>query len=307
MCDLTAPYFQDKDEARKRLEAIRWPDGAICPHCGSVKAWTLKGKKSRPGLYKCGEYQCRKQFTVTVGTVFERSKIPLNKWLMTVHLMCASKKGISSHQLHRMLGVTYKTAWFMSHRIREAMKNPMSGLLGSGGGIVEADETFWGNRKPKRQKKGRGYAHKMKILTLIERGGNARSFHVPAVSAKTLRPILKEHIARDAHLMTDEAAQYVLSKPPISEDFASHSFVRHSQGEYVRGNTHTNTLESYFSVLKRGLVGTFHHVSAQHLSRYCGEFDFRYNHRKLTDRERADMALTGITGKRLMYRDSRAT
>jgi transposase-like protein len=287
MCDLTAPYFQDKDKARERLEAIRWPDGPICPHCGSLKAWKLQGKKSRPGLYKCGEYQCRKQFTVTVGTVFERSKIPLNKWLMTVHLMCASKKGISSHQLHRMLGVTYKTAWFMTHRIREAMKDPMKGMLGSGGGIVEADETFWGNRKPKRQKKGRGYEHKMKILTLIERGGNARSFHVPAVSAKTLRPILREHIAREAHLMTDEAAQYVLSKPPIAGDFASHSFVRHSRGEYVKGNTHTNTLESYFSVLKRGLVGTFHHVSAQHLNRYCGEFDFRYNHRKLTDRERA--------------------
>ena len=303
MCDLTAPYFQDADKARERLEALRWPNGPICPHCGAnEKAYAITGKSARPGLYKCKD--CRQQFTVTVGTVFERSRLPLNKWLMAVHLMCASKKGMSSHQLHRMLGVTYKTAWFMTHRIREAMKDPMKGLLGTGGGTVEADETFWGNNKPKGQKKGRGYAHKMKVLTLIERGGKARSFHVPAVNAKTLRPILREQISREAHLMTDEAGQYVLSQPPISGDFASHSFVRHSQGEYVREDTHTNTLESYFSILKRGLVGTFHHVSARHLSRYCGEFDFRYNYRKLTDRERTDMALIGITGKRLMYRDS---
>ena len=161
MCDLTAPYFQDADTARERLEAIRWPDGPICPHCGSVKAWKLD---TRPGLYKCGEYQCRKQFTVTVGTVFERSKVPLNKWLMAVYLMCSSKKGISSHQLHRTLGVTYKTAWFMTHRIREAMRDDTGGLLGSGGGIVEADEIFVGGKRPKHKPKGMsGSGHKMKV------------------------------------------------------------------------------------------------------------------------------------------------
>lgn len=301
MCDLTQPIFQDADIARQHLEALRWPNGPVCPHCGTEgKAWAITGKSARPGLYKCGEYQCRKQFTVTVGTLFEGSRVPLNKWLMAVHLMCASKKGVSSHQLHRMLGVTYKTAWFMTHRIREAMKDGEFGPMGGNGGTVEADETFWGNNKPRGQKKGRGYHHKMKVFTLVERDGKARSFHVPAVNAKTLKPILMEHLAKDANLITDEAAAYTLA----GREFASHEVVRHGAGEYCRGTIHTNTIEGFFSILKRGLVGTFHHVGEQHLHRYIGEFDFRYNHRKVTDRERADAALRGIQGKRLYYRDS---
>lgn len=297
MCDLTKPEFQDADKAREYLERLRWPDGPVCPHCGSIGGWPIKG--GRKGLYRCKAYQCRKQFTVTVGTVFERSRVPLNKWLMAVHLMCASKKGVSSHQIHRMLGVTYKTAWFMTHRIREAMAEE-GGIMGSGGGTVEIDETFWGGlgkKKSTQGKKGRGYAHKMKVLTLVERGGKARSYHVPSVKAATLAPIIKEQVAADANIMTDEAAQYTT----LGRDYASHGVVRHGLSEYVRGPIHTNTIEGFFSILKRGLVGTFHHVSEQHLKRYCGEFDFRYNYRDLTDSQRADVALLGIEGKRLTY------
>ncbi len=301
MCDLTAPYFLDKDKARARLEALRWPDGPVCPHCGSVKAWSIK---TRPGLYKCGAYQCRKQFTVTVGTVFERSRVPLNKWLMAVYLMCSSKKGISSHQLHRTLGVTYKTAWFMTHRIREAMRDDAGGLLGSGGGIVEADETFIGAKRPKHKpKKASGYAHKMKVLSLIERGGRVRSFHVPNVKAETLKPIIREHIARDARIMTDEAGQY----RGLANEFAEHGTVNHGIGEYAHGDVYTNTLESYYGVMKRGLSGIYQHVSERHLQRYCAEFDHRFTYRSAngySDMERTDMALMGISGKRLMYRDS---
>ena len=302
--NLSAPHFHDTNKAREYLEALRWPNGPVCPHCGGIERnILLKGKSTRPGLYKCGD--CREQFTVTVGTLFQDSKVPLNKWLMAVYLMSASKKAISSHQLHRMLGVTYKTAWFMTHRIREAMKDPVfTGKLGEGGGTVEADETFWGNRKPKGQKKGRGYHHKEKVFSLVERGGNVRSFHVASVNADTLRPIMLAQIAESANVVTDEAAQYCLSKPATKDLFASHEFVRHGVGEYVRGKIHTNTIESYFSILKRGLVGTYHHVSKQHLKRYIGEFDFRYNNRRVSDAERADAALKGIEGKRLLYRDS---
>lgn len=305
MSDLYAPHFIDEDKAREYLENLRWANGAFCPHCGSLKKpMKLNGKSHRAGLYKCSEYQCRKQFTVTVGTVFERSRVPLNKWLAAVHLMCASKKGISAHQMHRMLGVTYKTAWFMAHRIREAMKSDSKGLLGSGGGTVEADETFWGNNKPRGgSKKGRGYAHKMKVLSLVDRNGEKRSFKVPAVTAATLRPILKEQIAADANLMTDEMASYT----KVGREFASHGVVRHSTGEYGRGEIHTNTVESSFSLLKRGLVGTFHHVGEQHLQRYATEFDFRWNFRVKNgfgDTDRADKLLSQISGKRLMYRDS---
>lgn len=304
MCDLTQPHFSDADKAREYLESLRWPNGPVCPHCGSDKApMRLKGKSTRPGLLKCAEYECRKQYSVTVGTVFERSRVPLNKWLMAVYLMCSSKKGISAHQLHRMLGVTYKTAWFMAHRIREAMSEDGDGLLGSGGGTVEADETFWGNNKRRgASKQGRGYAHKMKVFSLVERGGKMRSFHVPNVTADTLRPILKEHVAADANLMTDEVSQYT----KVGREFASHGVVRHGRGEYARGKASTNAIENCFSLLKRGLVGTFHHVGEQHLQRYAREFDFRYNYREangFSDRDRADMALRGIGGKRLLYRD----
>jgi transposase-like protein len=240
---------------------------------------------------------------VTVGTVFERSKIPLNKWLMAVHLMCASKKGISVYQIHRMIGVTYKTAWFMCHRIREAMKEE-SGPLGGNGGTVEIDETFWGGlneKKRKQGKKGRGYTHKMKVFALVERDGKARSFQVPAVNAKTLAPIIREQVDESANIMTDEASQYI----KVGRENASHGIVSHEIGEYVRGPIHTNTTEGFFSLLKRGLVGTFHHVGEQHLERYACEFDFRWNYRiknGYSDAERADIALKGIQGKRLFYR-----
>lgn len=300
MCDLTAPYFQDKEKARERLEALRWPDGPICPHCGSIKAWPLK---TRPGLYKCGEYQCRKQFTVTVGTVFERSHVPLNKWLMAAYLMCSSKKSISSHQLHRTLGVTYKTAFFMAHRIREAMRDNSGGLLGSNGAPVEIDETFIGAKRPKHKpKKARGAAHKMKVFSLVERGGRVRSFHVPNVRAATLKPIILKHVDKNARIMTDEAGQY----RKLNREFASHEQVNHGIGEYVRGDVYTNTLESYFGIMKRGLTGIFQHVSEQHLHRYCAEFDHRFTYRSAngySDIERMNMALIGISGKRLMYRD----
>ncbi len=302
MCDLTAPYFLDKDKARERLEALRWPDGPECPHCGSVKAWPLK---TRPGLYKCGEYLCGKQFTVTVGTVFERSKIPLNKWLMAVYLMCSSKKGISSHQLHRTLGVTYKTAWFMTHRIREAMRDDSGELLGSKGSPVEADETFIGAKRPKHKPKGMsGSGHKMKVLSLVERGGRIRSFHVPNVTAPTLKPILEENINPVARLMTDAAGQY----RGLNKHFAEHNTVDHSSGEYAHGDIYTNTLESYFGVMKRGLSGVYQHVSEQHLQRYCAEFDHRFTYRTAngySDMERTDIALKGIAGKRLTYRSSK--
>lgn len=297
---LNAPRFKDDDAARQHLESIRWLDGPVCPHCGAFgRISKLEGKGHRPGLYFCGD--CREQFTVTVGTVFERSKIPLHKWVLATHLLCASKKGMSSKQIERMLGVTYKTAWFMTHRIREAMKPAYKNKLGSGGGTVEADETFWGNSKRSkkgRKYKGRGYEHKEKIFALVERGGNVRAFHVPAVNAKTLKPILLAQMAKEAHLMTDEAYAYT----KVGREFASHGVIKHGKKEYSRGKVHTNTIEGYFSLLKRGLIGTYHHVGEQHLQRYMSEFDFRYNRREITDAERADSALKGISGKRLTYR-----
>lgn len=303
MTELTAPYFQDEEKARAHIEANRWPNGPICPHCGCDKRiYPIEpnpGKKIRKGLYKCGEKLCGKSFTVTVNTVFENSRVPLNKWLMAIHLMCSSKKGISSHQLHRMLGVTYKTAWFMAHRIREAMKGGRGQLGGSN--PVEADETFWGKEDKKRRKYVRN-AHKLKVFTLVERNGQARSFHVPNVQAKTLLPILREQIKPRATVYTDNAGQY----RRLNENFPTHDTVNHSVGEYVRGDVHTNTIESYFSTLKRGLFGTFHHVGKQHLKRYVVEFDFRYNYRTAlgySDKDRAFAALKGISGKRLMYRD----
>jgi len=233
--------------------------------------------------------------------VFERSKIPLNKWLMAVHLMCASKKAISSHQIHRMLGVTYKSAWFMTHRIREAMTSGNTGLLGTGGGTVEVDETYWGNNG-KQRKGARGYQHKMKIVSLVERDGEKRSMVVPAVTGKTLRAVLNQHVCKSAHLMTDEHAGYTKA----GREYASHGVTRHSAGQYVDGINHSNTVESSFSLLKRGLIGTFHHVGEQHLQRYCTEFDFRWNNRKIPDAERTRSALSAIGGKRLQYRQPTA-
>jgi transposase-like protein len=292
----TDKRFTDDDAAREHLESIRWPEGAFCPHCGCVDRQSkLEGKSHRPGLYFCGH--CRKQYTVTVGTVFERSKVALHKWVLATHLLCSSKKGMSAHQLHRLLGVTYKTAWFMAHRIREAMADSPNGPLGADGGTVEADETYWGNNG-KQRPGARGGDHKMKVFGLVERGGDVRAFHVPNVTAKTLRTVLKRQVAQEAHLMTDEAKQYTKT----GREFASHEVVCHSAKEYVRGDAHTNTIEGFFSILKRGFIGVYHHVGEQHLQRYVHEFDFRYNNRKVSDSERSENALKGISGKRLTYR-----
>jgi transposase-like protein len=305
--NLNQPQFQNAEKAREYLESQVWPNGRVCPHCGVIgEHYVLKGKSSRPGLYKCAD--CREPFTVTVGTVFERSKVGLHLWLIAVYLMSASKKGISAKQLERMLGVTYKTAWFMCHRIREAMTaNPRDMLGGPGSsGIVEADETFWGNAADDEGTKYpagvmRGIGHKMKIFSLVERQGEKRSFHVPNVTAATLGPILKAQIAGSARLMTDEGKWYI--KP--GKNFASHETVNHAKEEYVRGDVTSNTVESSFAILKRGLTGTFHSVSEQHLQRYANEFDFRWNTRQslgFNDQMRFNVALSGINGKRLTYR-----
>ena len=306
---LNAPHFKTASAARDYLERLRWPHGAICPHCGSTSKdhYQLDGKAHRPGLWKCKD--CREQFTVTVGTVFERSKIGLHVWLQAVHLLTSSKKGMSSNQLHRMLGVTLKTAWFMSHRIREAMKPDGGGLLGGGGGVVEVDETYFGNKGDIRQpRKGhrpdRGPGSKLPkrtIVALVERDGEVRAFHVPDVTHKTLKTVLSE-VSRNAHLMTDEATIYW----NVGKEFAQHSTVNHRKGEYSRpGGITTNTVEGFFGILKRGLVGTYHKVSERHLQRYVTEFSFRYNNRQangVSDSERADNTLKQIAGKRLTYR-----
>lgn len=295
--DFTNPIFIYESEARAHLEKIRWPNGPVCPHCGETEKITkLMGKSHRPGLHQCNG--CRKHFTVTVGTLFEDSHIKLNKWLLAFHLMAASKKGISALQLSRMLGISYKSAWFMGHRIREAMKPGNKGMLGENE-PVEADETFWGTKEG--ATKRRGYGHKNAILSLVERKGEVRSFHVPNVTAKTLKPYLQANINPDAHLMTDDAGQYRV----IGPEFAKHDVVCHSAGEYVRGNAHTNSAEGFFSIFKRGMYGVYQHVSDHHLHRYTVEFDFRYNYRAklgFDDFQRATIALKGIAGKRLTYR-----
>ncbi|WP_340110557.1 IS1595 family transposase [Pikeienuella sp. HZG-20] len=302
---LSDPIFTDPDDARAYLEAQRWPHGVTCPHCGGTEKCTkMEGAKHRPGLYQCGD--CRKQFTVTVGTVFERSKVPLNKWLLAAHLMASSKKGISAHQLHRSIGVTYKTAWFMFHRIREAMRSDDDvSMFGGGGGVVEVDETFIGrdkSKKPLGMKKGRGHHHKYKILSLVDRStGKVKSVVVDDLKQTTLLPILRENIAKEAVVYTDEAKQYV----NLKRDFATHDFTTHGRGEYVRGGVHTNTIEGYFSIFKRGMKGTYQHCGRQHLHRYAAEFEFRYNNRTahhVTDTERAALILKGAEGKRLTYR-----
>lgn len=295
----TEERFNDADKAREYLEAIRWPDGAVCPHCGGVERNSLlQGTSHRAGLYFCGD--CRQQFTVTVGTVFERSKIALHKWLYATHLICSSKKGMSSKQLERMLGVTYKTAWFMSHRIREAMTESGGGLLGGNGRAVEVDETYWGNTG-KQASGARGWAHKMKVVSLVERDGKKRSFHVTNVNSETVRPILNAQIDKKSRLMTDETSVY----NKAGKEFSSHEKINHSASEYARGDVTTNTVESSFAILKRGLYGTFHSVSEKHLQRYATEFDFRWNHRVklgVDDVQRTAAALKGIEGKRLTYR-----
>jgi transposase-like protein len=248
------------------------------------------------GVMKC--YDCRKPFTVRVGTIFEDSHVPLHIWLQAIALVAASKKGISANQLHRVLGVTLKTAWFMGHRIRLAMENNPSGLMGEGGGVVEADETYVGRKWRSEVRAGAG--HKHVVFSLVQRGGEARSVHITARTFEGIKAQLKKHVSPEAVLMTDDARMY----RKIAKQFADHKVVNHSAGEYVRGDAHTNTIEGFFSIFKRGIVGIYQHVSAEHLHRYLSEFDFRYNNRialEINDQQRADKLLEGIVGKRLTY------
>lgn len=305
---LSAPWFHDEAAAFAMLESIVWPNGPTCPHCGAVDRITsVNGKTARMGLKRCGH--CKQQFTVKVGTILEGSHVPLTLWFQAAHLLCSSKKGISSHQLHRVLGVAYTTAWFMTHRLREAMRaGHFPTQLGGEGKTVEIDESFVGGKEKNkhaslRKHLGTGGAGKEAVFSLVERKGRVRSHHVPEVTAKTLRPILRAQVDAATHIMTDEGA----TARKIGSEFARHDTVNHGIGEYVRGGAYTNTVESYFAVLKRGIIGTYHHVSPQHLKRYLAEFDFRYNERaalEVDDRERTTRALRGIVGKRLTYRDS---
>ncbi|MDB5599485.1 MAG: ISSpo8, transposase [Xanthobacteraceae bacterium] len=313
MSALNAPHFQDPTKAREYLEALRWAGEPVCPHCGTVdKAFATK----KPGVWRCSSKECRKDFTVTTKTVMESSHIKLNVWLQAFYLMSSSKKGMSAHQLHRTLGVTYKSAWFLAHRIREAMRN--GGLLppmGGDGKIVEADETYFG-KVPKAQrptkttsgrpfargsKQGRGPAGKRAIVSLVERGGRVRSFHVPTADAASVATIVNENIDRETRLHTDESRLYV----KVGAEFSAHETVNHSAKEYARGDVTTNSVEGYFSIFKRGMKGVYQHCGEKHLHRYLAEFDFRYNNRTalgVSDGERANLAIKGIEGKRLTYR-----
>lgn len=316
MSVLSQPYMHDEGTAFAHVEAMLWPAGPVCPHCGCMgRTYELKGVRTKAskknpegverfGLKKCGD--CRKQFTVRHGTIFEESHIPLHKWLQAIFLLTSSKKGISSNQLHRTLGLTLKSAWFLSHRIREAMRSGEFNPFGSNGGIVEADETFISNDPERPKKKGaRSYHHKLKVLSLIDREtGKAHSVVVDDLTAESVVPVLRDNIAREARLMTDEHRIYVV---PGRTMFADHQTVEHGKGEYVRGDVHTNTLEGFFSIFKRGMKGVYQHCGKRHLHRYMAEFDFRYNNRKalgVEDQQRASRVLINVKGKRLLYRDS---
>jgi transposase-like protein len=312
-----AQHFSDEDKARELIEKLRWPDGPVCPHCGEVNnAYRLEPKASkkdthvRKGVWKCGG--CREQFTVTVGTIFEDSHIPLSKWLLAYHLLCASKKGMSAHQLHRMLKVTYRSAWFMAHRIRYTMsQEPLSSKLQ---GIIEVDETYVGGKirtVPQVQKLGTRpkdrvspVSNKAAVVSVLQRGGRVQSQHVQRVTTENLRPIIEQMVAEDAHVMTDSST--VLKGAMRGR---KHDQVNHKAEEYVRYEDGvcitTNSIEGYFATLKRGINGVYHHVGKQHLHRYLSEFDFRYNSRKEKDEDRTLMALKSTGGKRLMLRDSK--
>jgi len=308
--NLADPIFHDEDKAREWLEDARWGDHPACAHCGSLNVHRLEGEAHRAGVFKCRD--CREQFSVTVGSVMERSHIPLHKWVLGFHLMNASKKGMSAHQLHRTLGLTYKTAWFMAHRIREAMRDPSPAPLGGAGKIVEADETYYGkqempqprsrNARTKPTKGGKvGPAGKRPIVALVERGGEARAVHMPRVTAKNVRDVLVKHADRKSRLHTDESNLY----PTVGDEFAKHETVKHSAGEYVRGDVHTNSAEGFFGLFKRGMAGVYHHCGEQHLQRYLDEFSFRYSNRSklgVNDAERARLAAKNADGKRLTYR-----
>mgnify|MGYP000909050002 CR=1 FL=1 len=301
MSTLSDLHFHNEEAAYAFVEAELWPNGPVCPKCNETKrVGKLGGKSTRIGAYKC--YACRKPFTVKVGTIFEDSHIPMRIWLQAIYLLSSSKKGISSNQLHRTLGITLKSAWFLSHRIREAMREgglavPMGGEGSSG--VVEADETFIGRKRGVKVR--RGGAHKHDVLSLVERGGKVRSGHVDDVKASTLVPIVNENIAKEARVMTDDAATYYQKL----DGFASHETVNHSAEEYVRGDVHTNTVEGYFSIFKRGMKGVYQQCDERHLHRYLAEYDFRYNNRValgVDDKQRATEALRGAKGKRLTYR-----
>lgn len=306
--DLDNPIFTDEDAAREHLERVRWPNGPICPRCGGKdRVAKMEGEAYRSGVYHCGK--CRRQFTATIGTIYERSHIPLHKWFLAAHLMASSKKGISAHQLHRMLGLSYKSAWFMAHRLREAMAGTADdpGGLGGEGKIVEADETYFGDKEEvaKRTKHGKpGLASKRPVVGLVERGGKARSFHVDRADSDTVKLILRMNASRKSKLMSDESRLYT----DVGTEYAGHGTVNHSGGEYVSftdRSVHTNTIEGYFSIFKRGMKGIYQHCSEQHLHRYLAEFEFRYNTRVrlgVEDKERAAMIVAGGFGKRLMYR-----
>jgi transposase-like protein len=311
---LSAAHFHDEAAAFDWVEARVWPNGPVCPHCGGVERISkMAGKSTRLGTYKC--YQCRKPFTVKVGTIFEASHVGMHLWLQAIFLMSSSKKGISSNQLHRTLGVTLKTAWFMSHRIREAMRDGVLTPMGGNGGIVEADETYYGNSKERkvserREAEGRAYtkggkrAYKRAIVALVERGGNVRSFHVENADKATVSRIVTENVARETRLHTDESRLYV----GADQYFASHETVKHTAKEYVRGDIHTNSAEGFFSIFKRGMKGVYQHCGEKHLHRYLAEYDFRYNNRialGTNDVMRAEQAVKGIVGKRLTYQTTR--
>lgn len=309
MSVLSEKHFHNEAAAYRFVEKRVWPNGPVCPHCGGVERISpMKGKSTRIGAYKC--YQCRKPFTVKIGTIFESSHVKMHLWLQAIFLMASSKKGISSNQLHRTLGVTLKTAWFMSHRIREAMRDGGLAPLGGNGKVVEADETYYGKQddpQPSPQRRGRPYlkggqgpSGKRAILGLIERGGLVRTFHVAQATKVNVAGLVSENISRESVLYTDESRLY----PEIGKEFAAHETVRHSAGEYVRGDVHSNTIESYFSIFKRGMRGTYQHCAEKHLHRYLAEFDFRHNRRValgVNDTARANRILSGIVGKRLTY------
>lgn len=296
---LNEKHFHDEAAAYAFVEARIWSNGPVCPHCGGVERISkMQGKSTRAGVYKC--YQCRKPFTVKIGTVFEASHVPMRHWLQAMFLMSSSKKGISSNQLHRTLGCTLKTAWFISHRIRLAMATVGVEPMGGAGTIVEIDETYIGKLEGQTKSPMGGAAHKNIVLTLVERGGVARSFHIDSTSIADIAPILRANIHPETNIMTDEARQYV----GLGEEFASHGAVNHSADEYVRGQISTNTVEAFYSVFKRGMKGVYQHCSEKHLHRYLSEFDFRHSNRValgVNDTERADTALKGIVGKRLKY------
>jgi transposase-like protein len=301
--NLTNPIFNDENKARKHLETLRWPDRAYCPHCGEAEnVHLLEGKSTRPGLYQCNS--CLQAFTVTVGTVMERSHIPLQKWVLAFHLMNASKKGMSAYQMHRMLGVTYKSAWFMCHRIREAMRDANPSAMGGEGKSVQADETYYGNSKRAKSYR-KGHRYKNKVVALVEPNGRARAFKVEKANMSTVRKILVTNVRRTSELHTDESPIY----KEVGREFAAHKTVEHGwnqQGYYVGADGQTtNNVENFFGVFKRGMKGVYHFCGEQHLQRYLDEFSFRYSNRAglgVDDLERAALAIKGATGKRLTYR-----